>query len=668
MDFFFYRILGAIFFLGFWAGLGYLAYLFFTKRKEITDSELQKISFPPKIGITIGIIILAYNFFIYEILQASGSIPGIGWGLFVVATMIALLLSFPTKKRTLLTYILATLGSLSAIAGAVQANDFIQIFNIVVTQLSFVSLLVLYILPEIKWDGIFILKSIWYSFIQGIRHILVLGKLSFKLKNAPGNKILNILKTVFLTLILLLIFASLLSQADPIFDKLISEIKEEAAARTFFSLLIAVGLIFALSFQTKLPKKTSEFKLFGFYDVAIPVLSIELLFLFFLFIQGKYLFGSHEAIANFDLTYSEYVRKGFTELLTTTFLGGVIAYLIILKTKTSKKTKFLKTLNVFLVVELMALLGSALKRDLLYMEVYGLTRVRLIGEIFLAWLAATLIMLLVTNLSKRLQEKQLFLGIFAISIAAFLYLNCFNMDLKIATAAPPEGQHSDYFYLSNLSVDAAKGWDTLIQKMSTEFDGLRNQTNLTDEQKTLLAEIKLGLTNIQNKRIKLEDKFDDLETFEAKFKPEEEEEFFYDERYNSWEKNRLKAERHWTNWNLSERQSYELMQAKKEIFTNQIDCLLKSIENYQIDYLLDLQDEMWTRIYDYRYPFVANNYNYYYEDLSTIIVNAFEEEGLDWGNEEYYGKGYIDLNYLSEKEKAALSELQSKRQAESCSI
>lgn len=667
MDFFSYGLLEGLLFLGFWAGLGYLAYLFFTKRNQITDTELKEVAFPEKIGWTIGAIILAYNIFMYEFFQSNGTIPGVGWGLFITTAIGAFLLSFPAQKRTRLVYVLATLGGLSALFGSLQANEFVQAFNIVVTQLSLLSLIFIYILPVIQWEGLWIIKSVWSSILQGIRHILVLGKLSFKIKHTPSNKIIQTLKTVSLTLILLLIFASLLSQADPIFNQLISEIKEEAAVRTFFSLLIAIGLLFGLSLQTKSSNKTIEFKLFSFHDVAIPVIAIELLFLFFLFIQVKYLFGSHEAIPNFDITYSEYVRKGFIELLTTTFLGGIIAYLIILKAKTVKQSKFLSGLNVILVIELMALLGSALKRDLLYMEVYGLTRVRLIGGIFLAWLAATLIMLLITNLSKRLQEKQLFLGIFVISVIAFMYLNAFNMDLKIATAEPPEGQHLDYFYITSLSIDAAKGWDKIIQDMSLQFDTLMNQNTLTDEQKKLLAEIKFGLSNIQNKRIELEDKFSDPGIFEAKFNTEESEEFIYSDRYNAWEKNRLEAERHWTNWNWGEHKGYQHMQEQNQLFTDQIGCLLDSINNYQIDYLINLEDEIWNRIYDYRYPFITNQYSYY-EDLNSIIVEAFYEEGINWGNEDgYYGKGYIDLQNLTTEQAAALSKLQATREAQSCS-
>ncbi len=671
MHSFLYGLIELFFFLGFWAGLGYLIYLFFSKRKQITSTELKKVAFPKKMGWTIGVVVLAYNVFLYEVFQSNGTIPGIGWGLFIMATLGALLFAFPSKKRTSLAYTLTILGSISGLAGALQANEFIQSFNLAVTQLSLLGLLLLYILPGVQWEGLWILKSIWHSILQGIRHVLVLFKLSFKLKNAPSNKIVHTLKTIFITLVLLLIFASLLSQADPIFDKLIAEIKEEAATRTFFSLLISAGLLFILSLQTKTSKTSPKFKLFNFYDVAIPVLAIELLFLFFLFIQGKYLFGSHEAITNFDITYSDYVRKGFTELLTTTFLGGIIAYLIILKAKTSKQHRFLRGLNVILVIELMALLGSALKRDLLYVEAYGLTRVRLIGGIFLVWLAATLIMLLVTNLSKKLQEKQLFLGVFIISIATLVYLNAFNMDHKIATTEPPEGQRTDYFYISSLSVDAVEGWGHIIQDMSIEFDIIMNQPTLTDEQKTLLSDIRLALTNIQDKRIQLEDKFGDLETFEAKFEteiPEDNYYAYYDNTrtYNEWQRDRLEAERHWTSWNWGQQNSYTYMQTYSELFSNQVDCLLNSIANYQIDYLINLEDELWDRIYDYEYPFVAIQHPYY-EDLSSTLHRAFDEEGIVWDEDLYYGKGYIDLENLTPEQATALAQLQAARQAQSCS-
>src|SRR5690606_14477966 len=98
---------------------------------------------------------------------------------------------------------------------------------------------------------------------------------------------------------------------------------------------------------------------------------------------------------------SQYVRKGFIELLTATFFGGLLSYVIALMShQEEKKEKSwqLQGLNTVLIVELGFLLGSAWKRNAMYMDVYGLTRVRLIGELFLLWLAGFLALLLLFSL------------------------------------------------------------------------------------------------------------------------------------------------------------------------------------------------------------------------------------------------------------------------------
>ena len=50
-------------------------------------------------------------------------------------------------------------------------------------------------------------------------------------------------------------------------------------------------------------------------ELASAVVILEVLFGGFLVVQAKYLFASHEVFATLGLTYSDYVRQGFFQLI-----------------------------------------------------------------------------------------------------------------------------------------------------------------------------------------------------------------------------------------------------------------------------------------------------------------------------------------------------------------
>ena len=55
------------------------------------------------------------------------------------------------------------------------------------------------------------------------------------------------------------------------------------------------------------------------------LLVLDLLFLAFVALQGAYLFGGQDTLAAGGMTYAEYARRGFFELLVAAFVvGGLV--------------------------------------------------------------------------------------------------------------------------------------------------------------------------------------------------------------------------------------------------------------------------------------------------------------------------------------------------------
>lgn len=494
-------MLGFLVPLCFFLGIAFIAYYFF--RKSDFFQTLEPVVIPERLGWTLLIVLIALNVFAYD------AAPGIGLGIFYAALSAGLILSF--EKRSPLVY---TVGILAAVAGlliAFRANEVILQINLVIANISIILLVLLHTFEKMQWSGLWLIKNAGLYIVRAFKHIFSIF-LGAKNKSSRAMQLFyEFFKVSIITLVVLVIFANLLTAADPVFNKLIQEIKDEVFSRTFLSLVLGIGLFFVLTLRIRSNSEQSKLKILGFYDVAIPSGALVLLLAFFLFIQSKYLFGNHASVEAFDLTYSEYVRKGFMELLIATLLGGLISYLLILKIKALdgiKKIRALQVINVVLVLELALLLVSAFQRDLIYVDVYGYTRVRVIGLAFLIWLALVLIQLFAFNIFKKWKEMYLFSGIFAISIVGFLVLNVLNVDKMIAEANLARTEKTDTAYNALLSYDAHSSWTELVKSSYQRYEALRLKPTLTEEEIHDLADAELTLITLTDKVTNLERKFE----------------------------------------------------------------------------------------------------------------------------------------------------------------
>src|SRR3712207_9305529 len=107
---------------------------------------------------------------------------------------------------------------------------------------------------------------------------------------------------------------------------------------------------------------------------------LDLLFLTFVVIQVRYLFGGAARVAaTAGLTYAEYARRGFFELVTVTALALPLLLIAhwLLRTETRAHERLFKALARIMVVLLFVVVASALQRMYLYQQEFGLTELRL---------------------------------------------------------------------------------------------------------------------------------------------------------------------------------------------------------------------------------------------------------------------------------------------------
>ena len=127
-------------------------------------------------------------------------------------------------------------------------------------------------------------------------------------------------------------------------------------------------------------------------------------------VQFRYLFGGAELVeVSPTLTYSEYARRGFFELVTVAaLLLSIMLFLDWLaKLDTPRQTVIYRVLAGLLVALLFVVIVSALQRMRLYTLEYGLTELRLYTTAFMFWITAGAIWYLATVLRDH-RERFLF--------------------------------------------------------------------------------------------------------------------------------------------------------------------------------------------------------------------------------------------------------------------
>lgn len=286
---------------------------------------------------------------------------------------------------------------------------------------------------------------------------------------AQVSKFRPIIGGLLLSAPIAFVLLSLFANADPVFESFIKNIVgqnflENMIWRAIFS-IVCFGLGFPmLTMERNTPfnnpvNRLSKWNLVTEFSVVMSV--VGCIIGLFLIIQWRYIFVPPVAGINLSQygvqTYSEYVNRGFTELLTASlFIFSLIwTGLILMRNKTSQVVRVLKSLQLFVLGEFVILLFSVFRRIVLYQHYHGMSLIRYYGGCFLAFLFFLTITLFLRHLFK-FRFVVLELLIVGVGLIGF---SLFNAEKYIALYHPPTvNNRVDYVYLSRMSVDGFDGW------------------------------------------------------------------------------------------------------------------------------------------------------------------------------------------------------------------
>lgn len=201
--------------------------------------------------------------------------------------------------------------------------------------------------------------------------------------------------------------------------------------------------------------ETRAFKLDPVITGTVLIL-INIVYVIFVVLQFSYLFGAWEGSLPEGMTYADYARKGFAELMVVAILNFTILMTALLLTADS--TKFMKRVNqlmlYLLVLCSLIILYSAYSRLHLYEEAYGFTYIRFLVHAFMLFLA---VLMIIAGL--RIHYKQIPLAkcYIILGLIAYVCVNYAGMDSYIAKKNV-ERYHLtgdlDENFLASLSSDA----------------------------------------------------------------------------------------------------------------------------------------------------------------------------------------------------------------------
>ncbi|WP_238161561.1 DUF4153 domain-containing protein [Micromonospora endolithica] len=291
---------------------------------------------------------------------------------------------------------------------------------------------------------------------------------------ADTGAVRRVVGSVVATAVVLVVFGALLSSADAAFSlvlgQIIPEISIPATFRGLFLLiiggLIAVAAVYTITAPpdlSRVDRPTS--RRLGVVEWAPPIGALTALFVGFVAVQFTVLFGGEQhVLRTAGLSYAEYARSGFWQLVTVTLLtlavlGGVTRWA---RRERRADRILLRVLLGLLSALSVVIVVSALSRMYTYQKVYSFTGERIFVMAFEVLLGAVFLMVLAAGIRWRGQWiPRLTVALAVAMLLSLAVLNPEDYAARRNVARYEQTGKIDAWYLRALSADATPALTTL---------------------------------------------------------------------------------------------------------------------------------------------------------------------------------------------------------------
>lgn len=229
-----------------------------------------------------------------------------------------------------------------------------------------------------------------------------MGGLNDARKNmgTAGKKNLSVLVGLAVAVPILAILIPLLMRADAAFEGLINLLPDFEITELIITLIVGVPLACilysrnaALSHKPKEAPSTWQPKRFSHLTVNTALIMVCVVYFVYLLSQTAYFVGGFAGILPEEFTLAEYARRGFFEMAWISAINLILIILCVAMTQRKKRRVPLTTRIFCLFIGLVTLFlaATASAKMFLYIDSYGLTRLRVLTEVIMIFIALTVV-------------------------------------------------------------------------------------------------------------------------------------------------------------------------------------------------------------------------------------------------------------------------------------
>lgn len=267
-------------------------------------------------------------------------------------------------------------------------------------------------------------------------------KFKINIDSKKEQKIKKIVKSICITIPVILIIIILLSSADEVFGSLFTRIlhtilnaigKIKISTVAIRIILIICGFVYLLCFfdyiTSRYEKEETEEKNKKENDnftIKMLLTALNIIYFVFCYIQIKSLF-----MKNVDINYAYYARQGFFQLMIVSVIN-LVTILMAKKNQNGKEhrnNKYINIMSLIMIGFTFIILISSAVRMYFYESAYGYTLLRLLVYCVLITEAILLIPTILYVMDRKINLTKTY---FTIIITAYLCMNFANFDYIIA--------------------------------------------------------------------------------------------------------------------------------------------------------------------------------------------------------------------------------------------
>ncbi|MFB7181136.1 DUF4153 domain-containing protein [Streptomyces sp. NPDC056257] len=322
-----------------------------------------------------------------------------------------------------------------------------------------------------SWPGVLLSPLGFFdSAVSGLAWALV----GLRSRGGVGkDRWLPVAKAAGVAVALLVVFGALFASADAAFagllGGLIPDVSTENGPIRFLLFLLGTLLALAAARTAAAPLRWDRIEVApgkprSRVEWALPLVVLNLLFAGFNAVQLAVLFGGYDKVLeSTGLSHAEYARQGFWQLLwATLFTLAVIALALRWAPRSGAgDRRFVRIVLGVLCTLTLVVVAAALRRMDLYVDAYGLTRLRVSVAAMELWLGLVIVLIMAAGVFGARWLPRAVAGSAAVAVLVFGLLSPDGMVAESNVARFETTKKIDLAYFQSLSADAVPALDRL---------------------------------------------------------------------------------------------------------------------------------------------------------------------------------------------------------------